>query len=297
MCDQFLRQIRAMNPAATISFLPNSISFPPNVSDANNAAVREMLGLGSLADGQPAKVITYPVRSMPRKCVEEAILLVEIMNRLFAGNGPFQLALPLTGSPVHTSYQRQVADFIGRVGARHAKYLPFEVQAEGEYSLFGQFMKPGIYDLINASAATITTGRQEGFGYAFVEPFTAGKGKPIFGRRLNVTRQEFESRGIDYRGFLYDRLDFQGRDLAEIEPLPEKLALIARILTEANSTQAFVRENGVYFSRLEKLFDPDTNYIAVNREIITREYSPRGVALRLLAETGLKNDLASIFGQ
>jgi hypothetical protein len=287
MTGRFVQRFRALNPAASMTFLPNSVCFPAGITDDRNASVLKTLGLGVLDNGRPARVIVYPVRSMPRKCVEEAVLLIEALNRLFPDAGPFQLGLPLTGSKILKSYQPQVVDLLQESGTRYVKYLPFEI---------GTMTEPGMYDLINASCATITTSRLEGFGYAYVEPFAVGRGKPVFGRRLDVCRLEFEPKGLDYRGLLYDRLDFAGQDLSTIGDLKEKFTLIAGILKDGSLLQRFIAENSSFFERLEGLFLLDPAYFATNRAVIEREYSPFEVARQFLADTRLKNNLRSIIG-
>lgn len=294
MNRRYLTIMRMRNPRVNITFIPNSVLPVTGVSDANNADVLRILDLGVLNDGRSARVITYPVRSMPRKCIEEAVLVIEAMNRFFSGVGPFQLALPLTGSPVQKSYQLQVAELIELTHSRYVRYLPFELNAEGEYDSAGAMVTPGLYDLINASFACITTAMQEGFGYAFVEPFVVGQGKAIFGRRLDVTREEFEKNGIDYQGYLYDRLTFNGRDIAEIDSLEDKFRLIVHILGAESLIQKFIQENQDYFFNLARMFIIDTAYIARNRQIIDREYSPQKIVYKLMTEVGFKYHLDSV---
>jgi hypothetical protein len=58
--------------------------------------------------------------------------------------------------------------------------------------------------LVGISASMVTTSIAEGFGLAFLEPWTAGK--LLWGRRLKDICADFEKHGIGL-DFLYDRLD------------------------------------------------------------------------------------------
>jgi glycosyltransferase involved in cell wall biosynthesis len=58
--------------------------------------------------------------------------------------------------------------------------------------------------LVGASSSMVTTSITEGFGFTFLEPWTAGK--VLRGRRLGSICTDFEGNGLRL-DFLYDRLD------------------------------------------------------------------------------------------
>jgi len=132
----------------------------------------------------PKPQILYPVRALRRKNLGEAILL-----SMFFNNGQRLAVTQPPNSPTDTASYR---DWIDWVRKNHL-YVDFEVGKDTDFAL-----------LVESSESIVTTSISEGFGLAFLEPWTAGK--LLWGRRIADICGDFEENGIRL-DFLYDRLD------------------------------------------------------------------------------------------
>lgn len=125
----------------------------------------------------------YPVRGIRRKNLGEALLL----SLWFEANTPLAITLPPNSE----------ADRIVYDGWRHYAR---------ENRLNVVFEASGTYDfeaLVADARFLLTTSINEGFGFAFLEPW--GSGKALMGRRLPDICRDFEERGIQL-DHLYDQL-------------------------------------------------------------------------------------------
>ena len=128
--------------------------------------------------------IVYPVRAIRRKNVGEAILLSLFFNR--------GQRLAITQPPNSPADMASYRDWVAWGMANH---VPIVFEA-GQREAFAT--------LLAASESVITTSITEGFGLAFLEPWTAGK--LLWGRRLEDVCSDHESNGVDLQA-LYDRID------------------------------------------------------------------------------------------
>ncbi|MFW5958283.1 MAG: hypothetical protein ACOCQ0_03920, partial [Desulfosalsimonas sp.] len=119
------------------------------------------------------KFVLYPVRAIRRKNIGEALLL----SLYFAGNKRLAVTLP-PNSTRDWEYYLQWKKFAGE--------LDLNV-------IFEASEKYGFETLISNSKFFLTTSITEGFGFAFLEPWTAGKA--IFGRKLDIC-EDFRSAGM-----------------------------------------------------------------------------------------------------
>lgn len=141
-------------------------------------------GLAGSEDRCPKSQILYPVRAIRRKNLGEAILL-----SMFFNNGQRLAVTQPPNSPADiTSYR----DWIDWVRKNHL-HVDFKVGKNTDFPL-----------LVGSSESMVTTSISEGFGLAFLEPWTAGK--LLWGRRIADICRDFEDNGIRL-DFLYDRLD------------------------------------------------------------------------------------------
>ena len=133
---------------------------------------------------RPEPQVLYPVRAIRRKNLGEALLL-----SLFFRN---RQRLVVTQPP------NSVVDMVSyRDWTKWAQDASLQVQFEAG--------KAGDYAaLVGRSASVVTTSIAEGFGLAFLEPWTAGK--LLWGRRIADVCRDFESNGVRLDG-LYDRFD------------------------------------------------------------------------------------------
>ncbi|MDR2435166.1 MAG: glycosyltransferase family 1 protein [Treponema sp.] len=125
----------------------------------------------------------YPVRAIRRKNIGEALLL-----SLFIPKGT-SVAFTLPPSEKDAaSYRRWVA-VASELG------LPVEFELGLQHSLSG---------LLGGAVSALSTSVKEGFGFSFLEPWTAGR--PLFGRRIEYVCADFERAGVRFDG-LYSSLE------------------------------------------------------------------------------------------
>ena len=141
-------------------------------------------GLAVNGDQRPKPQILYPVRAIRRKNLGEAILL-----SLFFKNDQRLAVTQPPNSPADAASYRDWIDWVRENRLR----VDFEVGKKTDFPF-----------LIANSESMVTTSISEGFGLAFLEPWTAGK--LLWGRRLGDICEDFEEKGIRL-DFLYGRLD------------------------------------------------------------------------------------------
>ena len=128
-------------------------------------------------------LVLYPIRAIRRKNLGEAILL-----SLFLLNGQRLDVSQPPNSP------QDIASY--RAWKRYVKENRLNVNFE-----VGQ--KVDFSALVGAAASMVTTSIAEGFGFSFLEPWTAGL--LLWGRKLGEVCRDFEQNGVRL-DHLYDRL-------------------------------------------------------------------------------------------
>ena len=126
--------------------------------------------------------ILYPVRAIRRKNIGEAILL----SFFFSGK-TLSITLP-PNSPADMKSYNGWKDFV----------LENNLDVEFESGLHTDFQT-----LISSSAFIISTSITEGFGFSFLEPWTAEK--MLWGRSIPVICSDFQKNGV-HLNHLYQRL-------------------------------------------------------------------------------------------
>jgi glycosyltransferase involved in cell wall biosynthesis len=132
----------------------------------------------------PKSLVLYPVRAIRRKNIGEAILL---SLYLLPGHH-LGVTLPPNSQRDMASYR----DWRVYVKKKHLN-VHFEIGRRHDYA-----------GLVGTASSMVTTSITEGFGFSFLEPWTAGK--LLRGRRLGDICTDFEKNGLCL-DFLYDRLD------------------------------------------------------------------------------------------
>ncbi len=122
----------------------------------------------------PQNIITYPVRAIRRKNIGEAILL----SLFFSDRETLSITLP-PNSPVDIKSYKGWKDFVKE------KNLNVEFETGTKYDFA---------ELVISSKFLITTSITEGFGFSFLEPWTAKK--ILWGRKLPGICHDFEKNGI-----------------------------------------------------------------------------------------------------
>lgn len=126
----------------------------------------------------------YPVRGIRRKNLGEALLL-----SLFLPRGTkLAITLPPTSArdePIYQSWKQLAQEL----------HLPVEFEVGLHHPL------PELY---GRARAIITTSVKEGFGFCFLEPWTAGRA--VIGRRIDYVCSDFEKEGLQFPD-LYESID------------------------------------------------------------------------------------------
>ena len=127
--------------------------------------------------------VLYPIRAIRRKNIGEAILL----SQYFQDNRRLYITLPPNSPadfPAYESWKR----FVGR----YALNVEFEAGLRHDF-----------FSLVQSADSLLTTSISEGFGFSFMEPWTAGKF--LWGRDLEGITDDFKKAGIRL-DHLYTRL-------------------------------------------------------------------------------------------
>jgi hypothetical protein len=127
----------------------------------------------------------YPVRAIRRKNIGEALLL-----SLFIPRGR-TVAITLPPSEKDAGKYRRWTAFSAELG------LPVE---------FALGLNHRLPDLLGSAVRVLTTSVKEGFGFSFLEPWTAGLG--LAGRRIDYVCGDFEQTGVRFDG-LYSSLEIR----------------------------------------------------------------------------------------
>ncbi|MBU0988529.1 MAG: hypothetical protein KKH68_14860 [Proteobacteria bacterium] len=122
----------------------------------------------------PSNRVLYPIRAIRRKNIGEAILL----SLFFNNNETLAITLP----PNSPADQKSYAGWKAFVKEKNLN-VAFEV------GLIHDF-----FELVRSSKFIITTSIAEGFGFSFLEPWTARK--ILWGRKLPEICRDFETNGI-----------------------------------------------------------------------------------------------------
>lgn len=128
--------------------------------------------------------VLYPIRAIRRKNIGEAILL----SLFFKNNETLVITLP-PNSPMDI---KSYAGWKTFVNDNHLNII-FDAGLTHEFE-----------DLVRSANLLITTSINEGFGFSFLEPWTAQK--MLWGRKLPEICRDFEKNGV-LLDHLYARLD------------------------------------------------------------------------------------------
>jgi hypothetical protein len=157
-----------------LHFLPNCVT--PLVS-----LVQKQKEVGR--DHYRSPLVLYPVRAIRRKNIGEAILL----SCFFPPSVRLGITLPPSSPADYPSYEGWKA-----FSLRESLPVDFELG----------LVRP-LSDWIPETLCMISTSIREGFGFTFLEPWTAGRG--LIGRRIPPVIEDFQRLGIEFPD-LYDHL-------------------------------------------------------------------------------------------
>jgi hypothetical protein len=218
--------------------------------------------------------LLYPVRGIRRKNIGEAMLLGVLLD------ADVSMTLP----PQNPS-DRLLYD--GWKSFAQSRGLPAE---------FDVGLARGLADLMGESSAAVTTSVKEGFGFSFLEPWTAGRAAA--GRRIDAVCGDFEKEGVRlphlYSSLkvpraLFDASAFRGRWEASLAAAFESFG---RTMDGASAQRAYssmTKEGLIDFASLDE---------DAQREVIDRVAGDNAAARREIEAVNpgldvIRADLAS----
>ncbi|MBU4082654.1 glycosyltransferase family 4 protein [Patescibacteria group bacterium] len=199
--------------AEKIFYLSNGVDgekFNQRLESEETEAIRAGLGISD----KEAKILLYPVRVVPRKNIEEAILLVNYVRQITGEN--YILVVPGKVDkydPLSQGYY-DVLEKIVLVAGFPIIFTKKPLPLKRRYSASGAVEEYSVGDLYQASFATVMTSLREGFGYPFLECWFAGK--IVIGRRIQNVVDDFEKSGLSFE-WLYDNFLLNNRDVVNAE--------------------------------------------------------------------------------
>ena len=154
-----------------------------------------------------AKILLYPARVVPRKNIEEAILLTYFLRKMTEEN----YVLVISGKvdrhdPEGVEYYQRLKKLTEKLDFP-VIFTKGLLPPEREYDYTGRIKQFGIGDLYKISQAIITTSKKEGFGYPFLECWFAKK--IVIGRRIEEVIKDFEKSGLKF-WWLYRKFSLAG---------------------------------------------------------------------------------------
>jgi len=164
--------LRAGLKSEGLHLLPNEVSCP-----ASSAGIQRSRYL-------------YPVRAIRRKNIGEALLL-----SLFIPKGR---TVAITLPPSEKDSKR----YSRWTSLAASLCLPVE---------FGVGVNMSLADLLGSAICVLTTSVKEGFGFSFLEPWTAGRA--IAGRRIDYVCSDFERSGVRFEN-MYSSLEIPRKFIA-----------------------------------------------------------------------------------
>jgi glycosyltransferase involved in cell wall biosynthesis len=172
----------------------------------------------------------YPVRAIRRKNIGEALLL-----SLYIPQGR-TVAITLPPAEKDALMYRRWMDFAAEME------LPMEFALGTDHSL---------EELLGTAVCALSTSIKEGFGFSFLEPWTAGRS--IIGRRVDYVCKDFENAGVSYDS-LYSEIKIPSEYVPPVMVRNKMESSIRKVY------RAFGLEVPAHIMRMmtEELFSQDT---------------------------------------
>lgn len=213
------------------------------------------------ADPDAPMQVLYPVRAIRRKNIGEAALL----SCFFPPDCRLAVTLP-PNSPQDQTIHADWQAFARRVGLN----IAFDVGVGQDFGA-----------LLGAARFILTTSIMEGFGFSFLEPWTAAK--LVWGRRLPEICRDFEQNGVSL-SHLYDRLAvplswidptlFEDRWRESVRTACERFGVAVPAAEAADAFRHITRDGQVDFGLLDE---------TAQRQVISRVHAEGEEKRRLAA--------------
>jgi glycosyltransferase involved in cell wall biosynthesis len=285
-------------------YLPNSIDDRLVMPDDRCWELRS--ALAGLGVPPAARVVYYPVRCVPRKNVEEAVLLMLLLGQVdragagAAGGVPYHLIISMDSPEPRTApYARMIKDWVRQEGVPVTVGFGSLLSLERVIRPDGTIREFGVSDAYAIADLVVTTSLLEGFGLAYTEPWALGR--LVIGRNLPaVTRDLVADDGLDLT-HLYDRLETGTGDFADFgretvgpglagnapDPgaLGRRFEFILRCRDSAQAMDALVDRNRAALGALAAAMAPARRQqlLTRNREVVARRYSQAVISRRFAA--------------
>jgi glycosyltransferase involved in cell wall biosynthesis len=278
-------------PQEKIFYLPNGVDseiFNTNLTKEESGLVRERLGISD----KKAKLLLYPVRVVPRKNIEEAILLTYFIRQLTKDN----YILMISGKvdkcdPLSEGYYqvlKEVAELANFpvIFNRNSHLDPFPLKRE--YDSSGRIERFSIADIYQVAEAIVMTSLREGFGYPFLECWFTQK--MVIGRRIEQVISDFKKNGLDFN-WLYDSflLEENNSNSLKDEQSFERAKKVIRILENKQiEKQVLDLNREAIMNQIKVLEDKEQQkqIIRGNLETAQKIYEISAIAKRFLELVG-----------
>jgi len=248
-----------------------------------------------------ATILFYPVRSIPRKNIEESLYLLQLLNNLsqipeyrdkYDLDPKYQLVISLNGgSEEEKLYTRKIQDFIDE------HHLPVTIDISDLVALHREYdpddpnriLRYGVADMYMLAHMVVSTSILEGFGFVFIEPWAAEK--CIIGRNIPSVTMDFVKAGLSL-GHLYSVLLVNGHDYADLGSGQPDNGLAIRLeeikkLDSQDYLNQILNRNSASLKATLRLFRnknrriPRRTLVLNNRRKVLENYSNRSVVSQL----------------
>ena len=274
-------------PREKIFYLPNGINEKifKNPVKKKSGLVQEALGVSA-----KTKLLVYPVRVVPRKNIEEAVLLTYFIREITEDNYGLVVSGKIDkNDPLSRDYYKRLEKLV-EIAQFPIVFTKGAFSLERECDSKGEIKKLGIGDLYHNSQAIIMTSLREGFGYPFLECWFAKK--IVIGRRIEEVVNDFEKSGFDFK-WLYRCFSVQGKDLPRLKSEEHFKGIKKAIEIFKNpglKKQVFKENKANIMKQIKLLRDKDLQkrIVKVNLEAAKKTYGISGITKRFLELIDLK---------
>jgi len=293
--NQVLRKklIKAGIKKEKIFYLPNGVNgqfFGKSLSKEDKNLIYQSLGM-TLQIGTPfPKILLYPVRVIPRKNIEEAILLVSFIRYLTNDN----YILVVSGKVDKRDSLSQGYYIMLKKLASFADFPIIFTKGtwplKREYDQRGEIKKFSIGDFYQAAEAILMTSHKEGFGYPFLECWLAKK--IIIGRRLEEVLKDFEKNDLDFHWlYPYFLIEEKGKNLAAEKYFDKRIKKVTDILKDPALKKKILKLNQANLLKQVKILQNKNikeKVIRANFNQVKKVYGTSNITKRFLEIVGLK---------
>lgn len=286
--NQMLRKklIKAGVKKEKIFYLPNGVNgrfFGKSLSKEDKNLIYQSLGVIL------PKILLYPVRVIPRKNIEEAILLVSFIRYLTKDN----YILVVSGKiDKRDSLSQEYYEMLKKL----ASFADFPIiftkgtwPLKREYNQRGKIKKFSIGDFYQAAEAILMTSRKEGFGYPFLECWLAKK--IVLGRRLEEVLKDFEKNNLDFHWlYPYFLIEEEGKNLAAEKDFDKRIKKVMDILKDPVLEKKILKLNQANLLKQVKILQNKNikkEIIRANFNQVKKAYGTSNITQRFLEIVGL----------